>query len=207
MRVCAPTLSIWVRRAVVPYAIGAAQAELHALGDVGGGPVGRAVLDRRRKRARKIADRVALAPPDMALVDVGVDVDEERQHDAPGHCDFRRVAEIDGAGRDDLRDRALVDEDVDDREAVEVDRSHGRRQRAAEHARSPQRIASGAGQGERRGRRRFLSLRARRRSVCERFLPIVHAKNSAPLISGAGRGRRLCSQIAAYRPSCNRYPA
>ena len=66
-----------------PVRVGAAQAELHARGDVGGAPVGGTVLDRRRERARKIADRVPLPPPDMTFVEMGVHVDEERQHDAP----------------------------------------------------------------------------------------------------------------------------
>ena len=56
---------------------------------------------------------------------MGVGVDEKRQHDAPRQCDLRRVAEVDGAGRSDLRDCALVDENVDDREAVKVERPLG----------------------------------------------------------------------------------
>ena len=66
---------------------------------------------------------------------MGVDVDEERQHDTARHCDLSRVAEVDGAGGGDLGDRALFDKDVGDREAVEVERADRRRQRAAEHAR------------------------------------------------------------------------
>ena len=50
-----------------------------------------------------------------------VDVDEERQHDAPRHSDFGRITEVDGAGGRDLRDCARVDEDIDDGEAVKVE--------------------------------------------------------------------------------------
>ncbi len=112
------------------------------------------------------------------------------------------VAEVDGASGGDLRDRALVDEDVDNGEAVKVERRHGLRQHAAEHARLLQRVASGGGEGERH-RRSALPLERSgeaRATVSGR----AHAKTSAALTSGAGRGRRPCSRTAAYRPSCNR---
>ena len=139
------------RRAV---RIGAAQAELHARGHVGGGPIRGAVFDVRGQRAGEIPDWVPLPSPDMALVEMGVHVDEQRQDDAPGHCDFRRFAEVNDARRDDLRDCALVNENVDHRETVTVERPHGPRQRAREHARLLQHIGSGGGEGERRGHRR-----------------------------------------------------
>ena len=66
---------------------------------------------------------------------MSVSVDEERQHDAPGQSDLRRVAKVRGAGRDDLRDRALIDKNVDGREAVKIERPRWRSERAAKHAR------------------------------------------------------------------------
>ena len=144
-----------------PVRVGAAQAELHTRSDVGRVPVGGTVFDRRRDRAGKIADRVSLPPPDMALVEVGVGVDEERQHDAPGHRDFRRVAEVERAGGADLGDRALIDENVDDREAVKVERSEWLWERSPEHAGPLESITPGVGERERRGRAR------------DRLLPIV----------------------------------
>ena len=124
IRVCAPTLSIWVRMAPSSRA----RRRERRLNSMRAATSAALQLAERSsiaacERAREIPDRVALAPPDMALVDMGVDVDEERQHDAPRQCDFRRVAEVDGAGGRDLRDCALVDEDVDDREAVKVERA------------------------------------------------------------------------------------
>src|ERR1700722_5227482 len=90
-----------------PVRIGAAQAEIHPRGHVGGAPVRRAVFDVRGHRAGEIPDWVPLPPPDMTLVEMSMDVDEQRQDDAPRHCDFWRVAEVDGALRDNLRDCAL----------------------------------------------------------------------------------------------------
>ena len=57
-----------------PVRVGAAQAELHARGDVGGAPVGGTVCDGRRDCARKIPDRVSFPSPDMPFVEMGVDV-------------------------------------------------------------------------------------------------------------------------------------
>ena len=72
----------------------------------------------------------------MALVEMSVNVDEQRQHDAARHCDFWRVAEVDGACRRDLRDATLVNENVDDRETVKVERRDGLGQRCG-RARAP----------------------------------------------------------------------
>ena len=72
--------------------VGAAQRELHALRDVGCVPARGAVLAGRIERAHEGAVGIALARPDMALVDMRVAVDEGRQHDAAGEVDRRRLA-------------------------------------------------------------------------------------------------------------------
>ena len=128
-----------------PVREGAAQAELHARSDVGGAPVGRTVLDRRRERARKIPDGVSFPPPDMPLVEMGVHVDEERQHDAPRHCDFWRFAEVVDTSGKDFRDCALVNEDVDDGEPIIVERPDRLRQHAPKDARRLQCVAPAPG--------------------------------------------------------------
>ena len=71
--------------------VGAAQRELHALGDIQCIPACGAILAGGIERAHEGAVGIGLARPDMTLVDMGVTVDEGRQHDASG--------KIDGAGR------------------------------------------------------------------------------------------------------------
>src|SRR4029077_1882974 len=144
-----------------PRRVGAAQAELHTRSGVGRAPCGGRVFDRRRDRARKIPDWVSLPPPDMPLVEMGVDVHEERQDDAPGHCEFWRFVEVDGAVGGDLRYDAIFNEHVDDGETVKVEWRDGLRQHAAEDAPPLKHIGSGNGEGELRGYPR------------ERLLPIV----------------------------------
>ena len=102
--------------------VGAAQRELHALGDIQRVPACGAILADGIERAHEGAVGIALARPDMALVDMGVAVDEGRQHDAAG--------KVDGAGRQrPALPRgngcylAVGDRDVGQREAVGVESS------------------------------------------------------------------------------------
>ena len=67
------------------------------------------------ERAVEVAGRVRRAPPDMALVEMGVRVDEGRQRDPPGQSQGAapRRDRAD-ARRRTARDAALVDHEVDD---------------------------------------------------------------------------------------------
>src|SRR5580658_2761453 len=65
-----------------PVRIGRAQAELHACADVERAPVRRTILDHGVQRVLEFAGRVSLPPPDMSFVEMSMDVDEQRQHDA-----------------------------------------------------------------------------------------------------------------------------
>ncbi len=124
--------------------VGAAQRELHALRDVQRIPACGAILADGIERAHEGAVGIGLARPDMALVDMGVAVDEGRQHDASG--------KIDGAGGSGLLAArgngcylAVGDRDVGQREAVGVEaRDKTRRQRAM-NAGIGEQVAAGAG--------------------------------------------------------------
>ena len=72
--------------------VGAAQREIHAARDVVGVPARGAVLAGGIERAHEGAVGIGLARPDMALVDMGVAVDEAGQHDAAGEVDRRAAA-------------------------------------------------------------------------------------------------------------------
>ena len=63
----------------------------------------------------------------MALVEMGVGVDEQRRHNAPGHRQARRLAQIERPGRRQRRDATVLDQDVDAGEAVAVARLRTRR--------------------------------------------------------------------------------
>ncbi len=63
--------------------IGAAEREIEAALDIGGGPQPLPVRLHGEERAQPRAVRVLLARPDMALVEMGVDVDEGGK-DQPG---------------------------------------------------------------------------------------------------------------------------
>ena len=122
----------------------------------------------------------------MALVEMGVDVDEQRQHDAPRHCGFRRVAEVADASWGDFGDRALVNEDVDDGEAVKVERRDGLGQHAAKDARPLQHIASALGGANVIGDQRPLERSGGQgatvsgRWSCEEFAPAHFGRRSRP---------------------------
>ena len=70
--------------------VSAAQREIHAGAHVVGVPVCLAVGRHRHAGARMGAVRIGVARPDMALVDVGVAVDEARQHDPAAKIDGRQ---------------------------------------------------------------------------------------------------------------------
>ena len=102
---------------------GAAQREVHAL----------ARRPRRDQFASRSAITVMRAPmkravrirrarPDVALVDMGVHVDEARQHDAAVEIEARQAVAA-PAGGPMAAMRAVLDHDVAGREAVGVGRS------------------------------------------------------------------------------------
>ena len=96
---------------------GAAQREVHALGDILARPVGRTVGHHGIARAEMRAVRILRAMPDVALVDMGVHIDEARQHDAVVEIDARQPVLHRRADRGDAR---VVDHDAARREAVGV---------------------------------------------------------------------------------------
>ncbi len=147
MRVCGPMLSIWVRIAVVPCAIGRAQAEVHAQRDIGRGPVGGPVRRDGVERAGEVAGRVRRAPPDVRLVEMGVRVDERRQDDPAVEVDARGFADLHRARRHDLGDAAAFDPEIDAGEAVAVDALGAKGRCAGEHARAEQSEAVYDGEG------------------------------------------------------------
>ena len=89
------------------------------------------------------AVRVLRAMPDVALVDVGVHVDEARQHDAVVEVEARQAVLHRRADRGDAR---VVDHDVAGREAVGVGRElRGVGDEADRHARIGKAIARDVG--------------------------------------------------------------
>ena len=61
---------------------GAAQGEIHAPLHIGRRPIGSAVLTHGHQGTQPGAIRVFLARPDMALVEMGMQIDKGRQHNA-----------------------------------------------------------------------------------------------------------------------------
>ena len=92
--------------------IGAAQREIEAAFDIGGGPVALAIGADREQRTEPGAIGVLFPRPDMALVEMGVDVDEGGK-DEPGveimaRADNRRRARGPNGG-----DTAIGDLDIE----------------------------------------------------------------------------------------------
>ncbi len=105
-----------------PVRVGRAQAELHPRGDVGRAPVRGAILDHGLQRIVENASRVSLPPPDVAFVEMGVNVDEQRQDYAAREREPRRLAEGADSCRRDFRYPTFVDQNVRGREPIKVDR-------------------------------------------------------------------------------------
>ena len=97
---------------------GRAKREIHAAADVGGGPVGGTVGGDRTERAHEGAVGIGAARPDVALVEMGVHVDEGRPDHAGVEIEPRHAG--DAAGGGDGLDAALGDDDVDPAEALGV---------------------------------------------------------------------------------------
>ena len=108
--------------------IGAAQREIHAGGDVGGRPIGFAIQGDVVERAEEGAVGIAATRPDMALVEMGVQFHEAREH----HAGRERV----GGARHglDRLDAAVGDGQADARQAVLVDAGKLLRYQAGWHA-------------------------------------------------------------------------
>ena len=98
----APTESRWVRISAVPWAWAARRLNSMRRAHVFGRPVGRPVGADRVERAHEGAVGVGLARPDVALVEMGVHVDEGR----PDHAADRgraAASSVSAAGRGDDR--------------------------------------------------------------------------------------------------------
>jgi hypothetical protein len=92
------------------------------MGHVRRGPVQRTVLGDGLERAREIAGRIGRAAPDVSLVEMGVRIDEEREHDAARQRRCRRIAEHAAAGWRDFRNASLIDQNIHESETVAVER-------------------------------------------------------------------------------------
>ncbi len=104
--------------------VGAAEGELHARGDVRRAPTGASIGGDPIERGGEGAVRVGGARPDLALVDMGMGVDEQRQNDPAAKwktgnvlhpCAGARARGGDGA------DAILLDQKIDPGEAFAVD--------------------------------------------------------------------------------------
>ena len=73
--------------------IGGAQAELHPRGDVVCGPMRGSIFDHGRDRALECSGRIGGAGPDVALVEVGMRVEEQRQNNPARQRQARGLAE------------------------------------------------------------------------------------------------------------------
>ncbi len=117
--------------------LGGAQREIHARRHVGGGPVRLAVLADILQRARESAVRIGAAWPDMALVEMGMGLDEGREEDAAVEVDHFGGMARGAAGRIDGGDGSAGDGDIDEREiAVGLGRERAGQQ-AARRTRVP----------------------------------------------------------------------
>lgn len=102
----------------------AAQAEVEPGGDVLLGPMRGAIRGDGTRGARNRAVGVAGARPDMPLVEMGVDLDKARPQVTAGEIDCRAVRR---RGRRNPGDRAALDRNVHQREAVAIEQRGGRR--------------------------------------------------------------------------------
>ena len=102
--------------------IGAAQPEIHAPGDVDGAPMGLPILRHGLQRLGEGAGRIGRPAPDVALVEMGVRVDEERQNDPAAESEARQIRRRFAAARRDRRDASVVDDEVDPGEALAIER-------------------------------------------------------------------------------------
>ncbi|MEO1250047.1 MAG: hypothetical protein AAFW76_09435 [Pseudomonadota bacterium] len=93
--------------------VGAAEREIHAPGDILGIPVGGAVLAHGGQGREAGAVGIGLARPDVALVDVGVAIDEPGEDDAAAQTCGRVAGCLADAG-----DRSVGHRNVDLGQAV-----------------------------------------------------------------------------------------
>ena len=130
--------------------IGAAQREIHAALDIARAPIARAIVFRSLDRAAERPVGITDARDGMALVDMGVHVDERGPDVAAGEVGRLRIGARRGDRRFECRDPFAVDQDVDERRAIVVARGagHAHRQQALGDARAPQPITACVRQGE-----------------------------------------------------------
>ena len=103
-----------------PLGIGALQAELHALAHVLLGPSRRPIARGRTGGAQEAAVRVGRARPDVALVEMGVDVDEARPDQAAAQ---RRRLCRSAADRRQPGDPPVADLEIQSHQSLEVGRA------------------------------------------------------------------------------------
>jgi hypothetical protein len=118
--------------------VGRRHAEIEARFDVGRVPMRLAVLHRRGQRAEERAVHVRITRPDMALVEMGVDVDRAGPH----HRRFEVGPQIDGGGPggEDIGDLAVLDHQIACGQIAVVEQGGG----------VAQRVAGGLGRREKR---------------------------------------------------------
>ena len=127
--------------APVPCA-SAAEREIHAGADILRRPVRFPVGADVVESAHEGPVRVLAARPDVALVEMGVNVDEARQHDPAVEIEARQIAvEARGAGRHNGGDASVLDADIDEREVLRV--AGEPRTRHERERRAPRREAIG----------------------------------------------------------------
>src|ERR1700722_19021875 len=102
--------------------IGAAQGELHPRRHIWRAPVGGPVSGDGGKRGAKRSVGIGDARPDMAVVEMGVGIDEKRQSNGAAERQAGRLQSgKTGAGRDNRADAPFVDQQIDQRKILAVD--------------------------------------------------------------------------------------
>ena len=103
--------------------IGAGKAKFHPRTHVRSRPVRDAIRAGRAKGAGEGTVRVGLAWPDVALVEMDVDIGEAGQHHRPAEIEIRRLRlRMRRAGRQQAGDLALSDQQIDTGETVGIRR-------------------------------------------------------------------------------------
>jgi hypothetical protein len=104
-----------------PVGEGAAQGEIHPGADVVGRPVGRAVLSGLHQSAHEGAVGIRPPRPDMALVEMGVDVDKSGQHDSAIEIDSVALGiEARRAGGENGCDAPAFNRNVDEAQSLSI---------------------------------------------------------------------------------------
>ena len=130
--VCLPIESICVRTAPVPCAKAQRSAKSMRLRTSSADQFASRSAITAIRAPEERAVRILRAPPDVTLVDMGVHVDQARQHDATLEIEARKSVLHRGS---DGGDAAIVDHDVAGREAVGVGRKLRGVRQAYRHAR------------------------------------------------------------------------